>query len=212
MNRAPIGLLCVTVVLMSSSAAPASAASPFQLSLDGVHWTDDISDPLFNSAMRWVPGDSEHATFFVRNDGGTVGDLGVDVHGSSAGQLLDSGDLHVTAKGGGGVWTWVSSPGRHRLLSAPRMPNGAVEAIVVNVAFDAAATNTTRLRSAKLQFYVTLGQSTSDVSRSPLPDTGAPDLRWLAALSAILIGTGLAFVSRRNESASSGSPRKVHHV
>jgi hypothetical protein len=212
MNRAPVRLLCVAVVLIGSGAAPASAASPFQLSLDGVHWTDAFSGPLFDPAKRWVPGDSEHATFFVRNHGGTAGDLKVDVLGSSAGKLLESGDLHITAKGGGGVWTRVSAPGRHRLLSAPHVPDGAVEAIAVNVTFDAAATNMARLRATKMRFHVTLSQSDYDASHSPLPDTGAPDLRRLAALSAILIGTGLAFVSRRGEPASSESPRKVHHV
>ena len=157
--------------------------------------------------MRWVPGDSEHATFFVRNNGGSAGDLTVDVLGSSAGKLLDSGSLQITAKGGGGAWTSVSAPGRHRLLTAPRVPDGKVEPIAVNVAFDSAAINMTQLRAAKLGFRVTLSESTSASPGSPLPDTGAPDLRWYAALSAILIGIGLALVSRRNE-----SPRKVHHV
>jgi hypothetical protein len=207
MNHAPVRLLCVTVVLMSSGAGPAFASSPLQLSLDGVHWTESISDPLFNPAMRWVPGDSEHATFFVRNNGGSAGDLTVDVLGSSAGKLLDSGSLHITAMGGGGAWTSVSAPGRHRLLSAPHVPDGKVEPIAVNVVFDSAAINMTQLRAAKLGFRVTLSESTSDSPRSPLPDTGAPDLRWYAALSAILIGIGLALVSRRSE-----SPRKVHHV
>ncbi|MCW2750341.1 MAG: putative cell surface protein [Aeromicrobium sp.] len=204
MNLTPIRLLCVTLVLMSSNAGPAFASSPLQLSLDGVHWTDAISDPLFNPSMRWVPGDSEQATFFIRNHGGSAGDLTVDLLGSSAGKLLDSGSLHITAKGGGGAWTSVSAPGRHRLLSAPHVADGQIEPIAVNAVFDAAANNRSQLHAAKLAFRVTLSESTSD---SPLPNTGAPDLRWYAALSAILIGIGLALVSRRNE-----SPRKVHHV
>lgn len=207
MNVVPARLLCVTVVLMCSSAAPAYASSPLQLSLDGVHWTDAISDPLFNPAMRWVPGDSENATFYVRNNGGSVADLTVDVLGSSAGKLLDSGAIHITAKGGGGAWTSVSEPGRHRLLTATRVPDGKVEPIALHAVFDAAATNRTQFHAAKLAFRVTLSEANSRSPRSPLPDTGAPDLRWYAALSAILIGTGLAFASRR-----SGSPRKVHHV
>jgi len=206
MNRASVRLLCVAAFLMSSSAAPAFASSPLQLSLDGIHWTDSITDPLFDPAMRWVPGDSETATFFVRNDGGGAGDLRVDVIGSAAGQLLDSGMLHITAKGGGGTWSSVSSPGLHRLLTAPHIPDGAVEPIAVNVAFDAAATNPTRVSSAKLQFRVTLSESTSS-PHAPLPGTGAPDLRRYAALSAVLIGTGLVFISRRTKSI-----RKVHHV
>lgn len=206
MNGTLVRLLCMTVVLMGSSAASAFATSPVQLSLDGVHWTNAISGPLFDPAMRWVPGDSENATFFVRNDGGTASDLSVDVLGSSAGKLLDSGNLHITAKGGGGDWTMVSTPGRHRLLSAPNMPDGKVEPIGVNVTFDGAATNTSERRATKLRFRVWLRQSTTG-ARSGLPNTGAPDLRWFAALSAVLIGTGLGFASRRSAPA-----RKVHHV
>ncbi|MEO6470750.1 MAG: hypothetical protein ABIR57_02835, partial [Aeromicrobium sp.] len=189
--------------------SPAFAADELALSVDGVHWTQSISDPLFDESMRWVPGDSETATFYIRNQGGTAGDLTVDVIGSQAGQLLESGDLHITARGGGGMWSVVSAPGNHRLLSAPNIPDGQVSPIDLNVSFDATSTNPTRLRSAELTFRVTLSESaaggsgSNGSSSSGLPGAGAAELRWYSATGALLIGIGMALVLRRREGESS---------
>src|SRR5690606_35937059 len=134
--------------------------------------------------------------FFVRNQGGDAGDLSVDLLGSTVGTLIDSGDLHITAQGGGGAWTVVSEPGRHRLLSTPNIPNGAIVPVEVKVAFDPASGNQTQRRAANLRLHIALSQSTTG-SGSALPDTGATDLRPYAVLAALLLGTGLAIVARR---------------
>jgi hypothetical protein len=214
MNRVPVRLFTMVLILAATMSCPAYGAGELGVSADGVHWMSSITDPLFDESMVWVPGDSEAAPFYVRNQGGSPGDLTVDILGSRVGDLMDSGDLHVTATGGGGAWTTVSEGGKHRLLSTPRVPAGHVVAVHVTVAFDFASGNDTQLRAADLRFWVTLTQSTStgsggghDGNGSGLPGTGAPDLRWYAALSSVLIGTGLAIVSRRHE-----SPRKDHHV
>ncbi len=150
MKRTSARLLCMTVVLLGPTAASAAVESELQLSRDGVHWADSLNDPLFDTTMRWVPGDSEYATFFIRNRGGGDGDLTVDVVSSSVGNLIDSGDLHITAKGGGGAWTSVSTPGRHRLLTRPSVPNRQMLPIEVNVRFDRASVNATQLRASTL--------------------------------------------------------------
>lgn len=208
MKRVLARLTGMTLILAGSAAAPASAANTLGLSLDGVRWSQSISDPLFDSSMRWVPADSTTATFYIRNQGGTTGDLAVDILGSQIGNLLDSGDLHITAKGGGGKWTTVSEGGEHRLLTAPYVPVGQVAAIKVNVALDPTSANLTQLRAATLNFRVTLAESLaggprssagSPNSGSELPGTGSPELRWYAAIGAMLIGAGLAFVTRRRE-------------
>lgn len=202
-------LVGMSLILAGTSIAPVAAAGELGLSLDGVHWANAISDPLFDPSMRWVPGDSENATFFIRNQGGSGGDLTVDVISSTAGDLIDSGDLHITAKGGGGAWKLVSRPGRHRLLTAPNIPDGQIGPVVIDVSFDGTSTNQTQVRSSDPLFKVTLTESNkvADVADSLLPDTGAPDLRLYAALSAILLGTGLAFAKRRSE-----PQREVDHV
>lgn len=208
MNRHLVRLVGMTFLLAVPAAAPAHAANELGLSLDQKTWTSSISTPLFDPDIRWVPGDSESATFYVRNHGGDAGDLTVDVLGSTAGNLIDSGDLHITAKGGGGDWTMVSTAGRHRLLSAPSIPDGHIVPIKVNVLFDAASVNPTQLRSSKLSFHITLSQSTAGSdSDQALPDTGAPDIRLYAALSAILLSVGVGLVRRRSD-----APREVNHV
>ena len=200
-------LLGVTFFLAATAASPAQAANELGLSLDGVHWSASISSPLFDPSFRWVPGDSETATFFVRNQGETAGDLTVDAVGSSMGNLLDSGDLHIKATGGGGKWTVVSEPGNHRLLTAPNIPDGQVVPIKVNVAFDYSSPNSTQLRAAEVNFLVTLSESIpagssnggDDDKGGFLPGTGAPEVRWIVVIGAMLIGIGFAFVSRGRE-------------
>jgi hypothetical protein len=206
MRRTSIRLICMTVIVLGSGVGPAAAESELELSTDGVHWVNAISDLLFDPSMRWVPGDSEDATFFIRNRGGSSADLTVDVLSDSLGDLIDSGYLHITAKGGGGHWTPVSAPGKHRLLTTPHVPDGQVMPIDVNVRFDIGADNPTELRASTLNFIVTLTESAGD-SGDGLPDTGAPDLRWYAAIGAIFIGTGLALVTRRARPS-----REAHHV
>lgn len=205
MNRFLARLAGVALILAATSASPATAAGELGLSLDGVNWASSITDPLFDPSFRWVPGDSETETFYVRNQGGSAGDLAVDVIGSQAGALLDSSDLHITARGGGGDWVTVSESGTHRLLTAPDIADGAEAPIDVNVSFDGASPNQTQLLAADLAFRITLSESSpggpdngSD-GGGLLPGTGAPELGWLIAIGAALIGIGLAFVSRRRE-------------
>jgi len=197
----------MTVILAAPIASPAVAADELGLSLDGIHWKSSISTPLFDPSFRWVPGDSETATFYVRNQGGSLGDLTVDVLGPTADGLIESGDLHVTAKGGGGKWTNVSEPGHHRLLTAPDIADGTVSAIKVNVSFDSSSTNSTQLRASKLTFRITLSESTAAGRGENLPGTGAPRVLLLAVLSALSIGSGLSLATGRNEAI-----RGVPHV
>ena len=205
--KQPLGrLVGMGLILASTSASPALAAGELGLSLDGTHWSQSISTPLFDPSFRWVPGDSEVETFFVRNQGASPGDLTIGLLSPAASDLIDSGDLHVTAKGGGGAWTTVSQSGTHRLLSATDIAEGQVSPIKVTVSFDSTSTNATQLLASELTFRITLSGSAPRNDAADLPDTGAPDLALYAALSAILVGTGLGFVRRRNE-----AQREVHN-
>lgn len=200
-------LVCMTVILASTPAAPALAAGELGLSLDGHLWTQSISTPLFDRSFRWVPGDSQTETFFVRNQGGSRGDLTVDIISTTASSLIESGDLHVTAKGGGGAWTTVSQGGTHRLLTEADVADGQVNAIKVTVSLDSTSINNTQLLASELTFRITLRESAASGSNAVLPDTGAPNLLLFLALSALFVGAGLGLVTRRSETT-----REVHHV
>lgn len=187
----------------------ARAEDELDLSRDGRTWTSTIDAPLFDEAMRWVPGDSETAQFYVRGRGGTAGDLTVDVISTPSDQLLESGDLRITARGGGGAWTPVVEGGTQRLLSTPSIADGAVVPVTVTATFDAAATNMTELRATRLKFRVSLTESIPDSGTTTpghepeaargtlLPDAGGPALWWTAA-GVALAGLGGLIVSRRD--------------
>ena len=212
------------VIAVSASAAPAVAADELGLSRDGKNWSSTIGGPLIGGPVRWVPGDSSTARFYVRNQAGDVGDLTVDVTGTRAGSLLDSGDIHIAARGGGGPWTSVNQGGTHRLVTSPRIPAGETRAVDVRVSLDPAATNGSQFLSADLYFRVTLtdasimdGPTPGSVVGGPtpvvdgrasvgdelaagggkLPGTGSPELGWFAGFGAILVGIGLALTRRR---------------
>lgn len=193
----------VTMILMTPVAA--NAADELGLSRDGVTYADNLSGPLFDASVRWVPGDSRTATFYVRNQGGTQARLTVDLLGDHTGELLDSGDLHVTAiaDGRSGV---VSDGAERRLLTLPGIEDQQVVPVTVTVDFDLSSPNATQLLSTDLRFRVALEQ-TSAVIGEDLPDTGARIPWWLAVLAAVCIGGGTALIARRRthtEGASHG--------
>jgi LPXTG-motif cell wall-anchored protein len=180
------------------------------LSRDGVTWTPELVDPLFDSSVRWVPGDERTESFFVRNDSAQAGRLAIDILGTPVHTLLDTGDLDIDAQGAGGAWVSVSTPGTHRLLSDGSVPADDARRVDVTVHFDSASTNVSQLKSLELAFRVSLvqdvdedgsdsdgsdGSDDSDDASGLLPDTGAPS-PWWALGGLVTLGIGL-LMSRR---------------
>ena len=204
-------LLAFGLVLVG--APPASAADEIGLSRNGVTFSASLSDSLFDPAFIWVPGDIESETFYVRNQGDATARLTMDILGEQVSDLIASGDLRVTAAGGGNETT-VSDAAEHRLLTIPNVEVDQIVPITVTVAFDEASTNETQLLSSDLTFRINLKQTSAVLGEGAeedddglLPDTGAQAPLWLAALAAIGIGSGAALISRRRthtEGASHG--------
>jgi len=201
MKRLMALALAIGIVLIGG---PASAANEIGLSRNGVTFTSSLSGSLFDPAFVWVPGDVESETFYVRNQGGDTARLTVDILGKQVSELIESGDLHVTATSGSQATT-VSSAGDHRLLTVPDVQADQIVPVKVTVAFDEASTNETQLLSSELTFRINLKQTSAvlgegdgdDDGNGLLPDTGASTPLWLAGLAAICIGTGAALISRR---------------
>ena len=209
MKRLLTLVLAIGLVLISG---PASAADEIGLSRDGITFTSSLSGSLFDSAFIWVPGDVESETFYVRNQGGDTARLTVDILGEQISDLIETGDLHVTATSGSHSHT-ISTPGDHRLLSIPGVAANQIVPVTVTVAFDQASTNETQLLSSDLTFRINLKQTSAVLGEGDedgdglLPDTGALTPLWLAGLAAICIGSGAALISRRRthtEGASHG--------
>ena len=201
MKRVMALALAIGIVLIGG---PASAANEIGLSRNGVTFTSSLSGSLFDPAFVWVPGDVESETFYVRNQGGDTARLTVDILGKQVSELIESGDLHVTATSGSQAKT-ISSAGDHRLLTVPDVQADQIVPVKVTVAFDEASTNETQLLSSDLAFRINLKQTSAvlgeddgdDDGNGLLPDTGASTPLWLAGLAAICIGTGAALISRR---------------
>ena len=197
------GLAVLLAVLVSGfvTAAPAAAADELGISSDGVTYTPTFDGPLFSSAIKWVPGDERTATFYVRNQSIDQASLTVTILGNHTGTLIDSGDITISATGGGGTSTPTSSGDEQLLLSAS-IDAAQVVPVNVTVAFNENSPNATQYLTTDMNFRVTLTQTTGigGVGGSEsLPDTGAPQLIWIVALTSILLGCGVAIVSRNRE-------------
>lgn len=210
----PLALGCVLALLPAS----AFAASELGLSSDRVHWSSDLSTPLFDPDFRWVPGDSETSSFWVRNQSRDPARLDVSMLGSSVDSLMRTGDLSVSVKAADGSGSSATTVGQHALISSRMVDPGQDERIDVTVAFDPAATNQSQVKEFDLQFAVLLTQDAasrpgggtnrgSDGDRGngdsdgSLPGTGSSIARssLLIAAALIVVGAGLAGFSRPKE-------------
>ncbi|MBC7595092.1 MAG: LPXTG cell wall anchor domain-containing protein [Kineosporiaceae bacterium] len=203
-------VLFAVLIAMFSTAAPAAAAGELGISSDSVTYAPTFHGPLFGTAIRWVPGDSRTATFYVRNQSPDLASLAITLLGNHIGDLLESGDVTVTATGGGGAVSPVSNGNEQLLLLASGITGGEVVPVHVTVDFNESSPNDTQMRSTDLNFRISLTQSSitpqgngggngNNGSASPLPNTGAPNITWIVALGSILLGTGIAIVSRRRQ-------------
>lgn len=189
-------VLLMTLLLMGP-AMPVSADPELGLSVDGVAWTSDLTAPLFDPDIRWVPGDTRTATFHVRNGSGDPAVLSVDVLGAQTHTLLETGDLTISAKGGGGPWRDVSTPGTHRLVSDVTIQSGAGTLVEVAAAFSTAADNQSMRRELDLRFRIRLtqGAAVSGPGAEDLPGTGGPPA-WVLLLGLTLTAAGILRLSR----------------
>jgi LPXTG-motif cell wall-anchored protein len=206
------GLLVAGLVV----AAPASAvaADEIGLSKDGSSWSSTLPAPLFDPDFRWVPGDDETGSFFVRNQGPTGARLTISVRAADTDQLLSNADIELSARVDGGSWITLANGVATSALTQRSIIRGGTARVDVRVRFDPASANQSQTKSLPLTFIVTLTQA-SGSGRTPrdnsdddsngggddgrdgdLPGTGstvAPAMLWVAAM---LIGGGLALVRR----------------
>lgn len=209
----------VALVLVALTPAAAHAADELGLSNDGATWSGSLEQPLFDSAIRWVPGDSRSESFFVRNQAQEDGELSVRVLAVTRDDLLDTGDLQVSARAGEGPWSRVDEPGTHVLVQRD-LAVGERERVDVRVELDPASTNVSQLRMLDLQLDARLTQSLPDAvgdrddevasggaERAPgtggqlgtgglLPSTGGI-ASWILLLAGVSVVAGTATLVRR---------------
>ena len=198
-------LAAVIVVLLAAPIAASGAPSHgrLELSLDGRRWSSNLRTPLFDPAVRWVPGDSRSADLWVKNGSSDRGRLVVSVQGTRLDSLLESGALTITARCEPRCeHSWsrpVHEGGTQELLRVGALAPGHRIRIVVGVALDGSAINATQAKGLKLAFRVRLQQ----LVRRPHHDHGEPQRNgpspWWVALSAGPAGVGAAIYPTLNK-------------
>ena len=158
MKRFTPVLTCLCLALM---AGPASADGRIGLSRDGSTWSQTLPGSLFDPSIRWVPGDSRTASFFVRNQAESGASLRVDVRSGDRDQLLANDDIRLEARAHGSRWFPLQNNDISRTLTSRMLGVGESVKVDVRAVFDAASTNQSQRKSLALRSLVTLADATA---------------------------------------------------
>lgn len=194
-------------LLVIAAASPAWAADEAELSLNGQTWARTLSGPLFDSDIRWVPGDIETRSFLVRNQGPTAAVLTVTVRSTDTDRLLALDDIALTARAGNGPWVPLHNGRPSVELTRRALAENGNARIAVRAGFRPESANRSQRGKLDLAFVVTLTQAlpgdtalgggTGSGDPGNLPQTGATIESWMTWTAAALIGAGLMLVGRR---------------
>lgn len=207
----PACLVAVGASLVLGGQAAHADSQRTGLSRDGVSWGTHLEQPLFDPDFRWVPGDVETKTFFVRNQSEDGGLLSLVVRGTAVEGLLRTHDLGVLARADGRSWQHLSGPGSHDLLAGASLASGEQSMVQVRVAFGAPSLNRSQSLPVDLDFEVGMEKDTRGLSAGTdsapastaggLPSGAGGPYAWLAYVGAALLftGTAIAAYSRRKE-------------
>ncbi|GAB2769174.1 hypothetical protein GCM10027020_22880 [Nocardioides salsibiostraticola] len=202
------------------------------LSSDGVTFAETLKKPLFDTTIRWVPGDVRVATFYVRNQADTAGNLQVAIKRVVLDDLIETNWLKVSARAGSKPFTSVTTGGRASLVENVVINHGDVLPVRVRVELLPDAPNFTQVLSSELDLLVRLsdaraiapitpgtnvspgqsGELGSTDSAGPsgllgiLPDTGNPLTWWTIPLALFLIITGAFLALRRRTEPEEEQP------
>jgi hypothetical protein len=195
--RTALGLVPLVLLAGLTLAPPAYAGDQLQVSADGVHWSDHLDAPLFNPAVRWVPGDVRVADFWVRSRAGDRGRLTLAVSTTDPDGLLARGDIGLVARADTGQWQALDVDGRTELTGVPAGGDARVQ---VRARFASTATNGSRHDRLPITFRATLTEASAEDGTpggsGVLPDTGSAVPGWLLPLAGLATAVGLVLWRR----------------
>lgn len=198
-------VLLVVACVVALVPVPAWATDELGLSPDGVAFSSTLSTPLFDPSFLWIPGDTEMASFWVRNQSPDHATLDVAILGSNVDSLMQTGDLAVTVEAADGSGSTTTTTGRQTLIASRPVAPGQTERINVTVALDPASKNHSQVKALDLRFEVRLthddasdGGDQGDAG-GLLPDTGAEISVWLMAVAGVMLAVGSRLARRRQE-------------
>lgn len=195
-------LTCMSLLLLGSTSA--HAADEIGLSRDGVTWASELPGGLFDGAFRWVPGDSETESFYVRNQGPSDAVMVIEARSADSDELLSNDDIALRARVDDGPWVDLENGAPSKSLSQQRIGEDDVVQMDVNATFDPASTNQSQTKTLDLTFTVTLADALQggeadggDSDNDLLPDTGAQISSWLVIAAGVMLTLGVRLVRRR---------------
>ena len=192
---AALAVMLSALTLIFAGATGASAADGISVSRDGRTWASTLPSPLFDDSVRWVPGDTRVAQFFVRNDSGMPSEMQVDFVSTRIDELVRIGDLEVSARVDGGPWGSVDAAQTQELADAT-VAAGGVRAVEVRVTLPSDSPNLTQILDLAFEVRVTLSQQAGG-----LIPTGGDVRLGLLVVAATVTATGalLLGLARRRD-------------
>ncbi|WP_332643203.1 LPXTG cell wall anchor domain-containing protein [Aeromicrobium sp.] len=189
----------MTLLLLGSTSA--HAADELGLSRDGVTWASELPGGLFDDAFRWVPGDSETESFYVRNQGPSDSVMVIEARSADSDELLSNDDIELRVRVDGGTWVDLQNGEPSKSLSQQSIGEDDVVHVDVNATFDPASTNQSQSKTLDLTFTVALADSLQgdggDSGDDLLPGTGAQVSSWLVIAAGVMLTLGVRLVRRR---------------
>jgi len=198
---------CLVAALTTLISSSAIAADEVGLSNDGTTWGSTLAHPLFDPSIRWVPGDDETASFYVRNQGPTRALMTIEARSADTDELLSNDDIALKARAAGGAWVDLENGVPTADLAGGSIASGGVVKVDVNAVFDWQSPNRSQSKTLPLTFRVTLTDSLEDVpgggsEDEALPGTGSSFTVWQVVMAGLLIGFGIALLRRRGAGRS----------
>lgn len=202
---------------VAGGAAPARADDEIALSLDGQTWVPALTAPLFERDLRWVPGDVETRSFYVRNLGPTDSRLLISVVASGDDQLVDDDDVALAVRAEGGPWASLDNGDDVAPLVREPVDRGDAVRVDVRAAFRWSSSNQTMIAKLPLRIEVVLREDVGDGGDGDgddggggtgglLPGTGSSVPWWLVAVAGggVAAGVTLVVAGRRREAVDDG--------
>ncbi len=207
-------ILVPLVVVAVWSPLPAQAADEIGLSRDGITWVDELSVPLFEPERRWVPGDDETRSFWIRNQGPSGAEMTVETLSPSGDRVL-AADIALSARVDAGPWRSLGLQRRSRTLTVEPLRVGRTARVDVRATFDSASINRTQRLTLPLTLRITLAQALTDQGDEPDPDPGGllpgtgATLGWQTLLLGLVLTLGGALLIVRRALGTDGSVRRT---
>lgn len=224
--------LAVGLLLAATAPATASATDEIGLSRDGVNWVDDLTQPLFDEDLRWVPGDSRTVRFYVRNQADSGGALTATVRANDPDGLLSPENVTLRARANG-TWFTLNNGEPSDALTAASIGAGEIVPVDLRATFSAGSSNTSQRDAADVTLELRLTgvrdavDDAGDSEDSPgtdgspdaedsedlagwLPQTGAPASLQLVWWAVLVTAAGIAFVAAGRRRDDEREESEIH--